>query len=271
MGASFGHGFRLLPGVEAEEFFARFRGQGDQLACKLTAARLAQLAQATADDRFLGRDPKTSPSPIELAIAHMRSRYEQCQVTKRREPEDDVQCEASYVEREGRTYVLLHAEMTDYHDLLAATDGIERWPWYDADSPPSGVSCAEWDRRRDVWYEIMKDHGWSMPGVFRLLDDLPEVSSHDIIAALPSLDRRARRVALPNLVARRCETPPKDMSAAIEAVIEASSWINETEEGQKALKSEIASVATQLARSTFGLDGAPGESAMEARDVQHGR
>jgi hypothetical protein len=61
------------------------------------------------------------------------------------------------------------------------------------------------------------------------------------------------------------------MSAAIEAVIEASSWINETEEGQKALKSEIASVATQLARSTFGLDGAPGESAMEARDVQHGR
>ena len=268
MGASFSHGFRLNPGVDVDGFFARFSEQARELAYKLTAARLAQLAQATADDRFLGRDRDTSPSPIDLAVEQMKSRYDNCQATKRREPEDDVQCEASHVEHEGRIHILLHAEMTEYHDLLAETEGAERWPWYDADATPPGVSKAAWDRRRDTWFEIMKIHGWSMPGVFKLLEDLPDVATDDILAALPSLQRRARRIALPNLVARRCPTAPKDMNAAIEAIIEASSWIQDTDEGKEALASEIASVSMQLAQSTFGVAGA--ELPSEVHDARHG-
>ncbi len=270
MGASFSHGFRLLTGVEVEDFFARFRELARELAYKLTAARLAQLAQATADDRFVGRDLGTSPSPIDLAIEQMRARYERCQATKRREPEDDVQCEASYVEHRGRIYILLHAEMTEYHDLLADTEGAERWPWYDADATPPRVTNAAWDRRRDTWFEIMKIHGWSMPGVFKLLEDFPDVATDDILAALPDLERRARRIALPNLVARRCPTAPKDMSAAIEAVIEASSWIQDTEEGREALASEIASVSTLLAQSTFGVATGEGGFSAEVHDARHG-
>jgi hypothetical protein len=198
-------------------------------------ARLLAEGAATLIDQACVRELPMPTAPLSQTWEKAQDRRLQIIRTERRDPAVDPEFRLTLFRHDGGIYGLDHTEQPEWRDAWRAFPGIADFSWWNGGERPDGISRQEWIRRERAWKAMIPDmwpagHGVVVILTPRYFDSSPQ----EVLAAMPSMDDRRRRMAADLALTARMEhimpDASKDAQALIAAAARASSWIA-TEEG----------------------------------------
>lgn len=258
-------GFRL-PGADLETALAaiqtlraEIRSLARSEAATLLASRVSQLIDADATAAFTDRPrPEGRDAPLSHVARELDARSRKVEQSGLRDPEVDFQMEISLFARGGDTYGITHSERSAWIDRWMALSGAEAFRYWNNSDPEPGVSREDWAARGQLWNDLLGADPHHRPGYAGLCASiheirLPRVEIEEVLAAQPSLEDRARDLAVDHMRSRSlAQELGSDPSIATSRIIGAISrfdrWLK-TEAGQAELGVIMAEVRDLLPRS----------------------
>lgn len=161
------------------------------------AEHVSRLAHEQIDlARLEGRDPG---SPLFDAVAFVMKREEEAKKDLRHSFWD-VGFEIAVIPHKGRIYGISYTQRPKFREALM-NSGLVRSYWYgDQGDKPEDVGDAEWAERAAVWDAIVEGQGHYQPGragyIFDASPHAYMAMAEDVLRHAPSLEKRARHIAL---------------------------------------------------------------------------
>ncbi|MCV9964998.1 hypothetical protein OIU34_24180 [Pararhizobium sp. BT-229] len=169
-------------------------------------ARLhADMAVSLLDEAATSPGRHEGKVPLDAVRNSILDRQAKMDASSCRDPKIDPDFRISVFVHDTGIYGYVRTERDDWFEEFMQTDFVDEFAyWNGTDYRPEGVSREEWERRREVWREIL-DEGRSE--AFECAERALAVTNGEIVAARPDfatrLNRSARRLAETREFARR--------------------------------------------------------------------
>ncbi|WCF11642.1 hypothetical protein NDS46_30310 (plasmid) [Paenibacillus thiaminolyticus] len=195
------------------------------------------------------------PNRKVYSVARWRAeeRYSEIQHTQRRDPEVDFDCSACFIPLEDKVLALFYSEHDELKSLWKSCEEVDFYGYWDNVTPDQNATKEEWEQRFKDWEE-------ALPGIVIPLENglvadfikgLPDVSPKEVITHIPTLQKRAHRVAFEEVLQRKF----RELMDAVpeeEKVKQLQNYYNETfrwvrsEEGKESIKVEEERILLKL-------------------------
>lgn len=168
-------GFRMAPGKTLEDAFAAvstFRGLAAKHQRRIVAKAKAWRAANKADY-----------SNHQLAPAEREIEAEEVSIV--------------FYPHAGRVYGIAFMPH-DYEKMWFESSGVTPWGYWNNTDRPHDVSEQEWEERRNTWDKILGDsQTFALGGLIaKCLGYPPYVTADEVLAEMPTVEERARRLAI---------------------------------------------------------------------------
>lgn len=199
-------GFRLSP-CTWEEAHRRFMDFRQELAAIIYDERQQQCAEACArlvDRRQLGMELASDRSVFSAVASEVAEE-------QHREP---LRFDISVFPHDGRIFGMTFGR--EAHEALwFSLHFVQRWGYWNNTDRPDDVSERRWAERRRTWDRILGDRTPAMAGFLVQCVDrcLPSSPLGGVLRRIPSLDRRAKDMAIDLLYEQRCDRAAGPASA----------------------------------------------------------
>lgn len=170
------------------------------LAEKQKASVLAERAVEQMDKNLLGW-LDAHGNYVSLAWDSIRTDQKNVH-TGLREPDVDFGCQVSLIAYRKKVYVVLNTEQRAYVEAFEALPSVVDFSYWNNTDRPESVSSKDWKVRERVWKGIFSNGVNSMDDAGLTIDLIPVNGSfyaptqEEILANLPSLDKRVKRLHL---------------------------------------------------------------------------
>lgn len=180
--------------------------------------------------------------PLDAVRGEIIDRQEKMDSSSLRDPEIDPDFRIAVYDHDTGTYGLVVTERGDWFDAWLRTECVEEFAYWNGSDRPETVTGEEWERRRTIWFDIIKS---GQSEAVECADRTLDVTNQEIVAARPNfvarLNRTARRLAQSREFARReLESRPEDVESdqdrfdrLISISCDLTGWVNK--EGQSAV------------------------------------
>lgn len=180
---------------------------------KLAAAFVARTACNSFDRVTLGL-PFHEELPIEgrhllRAVDELNRRQAEVISTRRRDPAVDFSFELSVMLAGKRVLALPFVEHPSLRKMWEKQSWVSPLPYWDNTDRPEELTARQWNERRAIWKKALNDFGAPAETGFsfelspeRTYLFLNEKEMKLVLAALPSLEERAKSLALESLLKR---------------------------------------------------------------------
>ncbi len=200
----------------------------------------------------------TIERPFMVARSSLMDRILEVKKTGRRNPIVDFDISVSIFPHNGRFYGMLFTEQRAWEKAWMSQDCIESYGYWNNSDPEDGVSDEDWEVRGKVWESILGGPAqWrpTMAGLDATIFIGEDVVYADLLketlGAIPSLEKRARRLAKEELTTEEIELRTKDMDEEERKALPASFFMSamlslNNEEGEKRIAERGALIAGKL-------------------------
>lgn len=206
------HGYRLAEGVDPFAFIVTVRAALDPVRDRADARILADRVVSILDKAAVhgpvehaGHNlAELMKSPLLAAFVAYEDEQAGLKDTDRRHDPNRVELSIGLDPQTGRHGVLLFAEEESLVAAFRALPEVEEYGYWNNSDRPGDVSATEWDERQAFWDRILPGYtppvvamlAWKLRGTYGgTMSGLVANRSPMLLEELPSLDRRARRIA----------------------------------------------------------------------------
>lgn len=163
-----------------------------------------------------------------------------------RNPEIDFGCSFTFFPVEKGFLGICFTEQRDFLNRWFSRPFVESYPYWNNTDPPDDVSLEEWGLRSDCWESALGEskvpdrEGFSITVIPVDVGFAPSVD--DVLARLPDLERRSRKVAAELILREKLAGVPE--SNLCREAVRVSSWLEK--DGREILAERATLVASCL-------------------------
>ncbi|ADO59665.1 hypothetical protein [Paenibacillus polymyxa] len=143
-----------------------------------------------------------------IAWRKAEQRYREIHATQTRDPEVDFDCKACFIPLEDKIVALFYSEQKELKQLWEDCEEVSCYGYWDNVDPDERCSESEWKKRAKDWQNALP--GYEYPhenGVFyEFICGFPgrmAIPIEDVMMRIPTLEDRARRIAVERVMDRR--------------------------------------------------------------------
>lgn len=176
--------------------------------------------RAWLSDTPYGSPPQSAVTPLFDAIKELSNRQSEIRKSGHRDPEVDFDFSLALFPHGGQLYGIAYCDRSEWVGSFMADPDVEDFAYWDNTDAPDNISTADWDRRREVWEQILDvEGGHGIPALCGFTADIVITSSLDLISsvsaadaiasAVPSFDERLQHAGKSLAFARLMKTGAK--------------------------------------------------------------
>ena len=221
---------------ELHELSMTLRTEFNAVKEKLVSKLYAQLATDFVDRVAVGLQKPFKESILSHVGAEVDDRVRKIKTSGYRDPLVDFEASVVFIPAKDKTLALFFGEQKEYLKKWESLSDVKDYHYQNQTDPPKNISAREWRQREEDWETALP--GVGIPALSGFTAQIVQEGlwfypdSAQILAHLPSLEKRAKLVAEELLASRRL--PDKKGREAISAYMDFRKWL-QTDDGQTEL------------------------------------